>query len=199
VYLPAERDINAYTDGSKILLTQGMLDFVSDDELSVVIGHELAHDVMHHMTKQKINTLMIEIAGGFVDGFINVGMTEKMLTAYTALWSPEFEKEADYVGLYLLARADGRIGAAAPFWRRMAAEHGMDSVLPPDFIFHTHPPAPERFAVLREAEAEIIAKAKAHKPLMPEMDGNWNFGSRYAWWSDTSEDDDEPEDADLNH
>lgn len=199
IYDAGNRDINAGTDGQMITVTQGMADFASDDELGVVIGHELAHAVMHHIPKQKVNTGVIVIAGGIIDWLIDIDATKAMMQAYTKIWSPVFEKEADYVGLYLLARAGGQYHAAAPFWRKMAAAHGIEAVEHEPLGVYTHPATSERFAVLREAEREIDAKIKAGKPLMPELDGNWNFGARYAWWSDTREDDDEPDDSDLNH
>lgn len=199
VYMPSIRDINAMTDARKIYVTQGMLDFASDGELAAVIGHELAHAVMHHIPKEDANTALLKLAGGVIDGLVDIDLTEKLLDAYIQAWSAPFEKEADYVGLYLLARSGSDIAAAAPFWRRIAAEHGMSAVVLPSHVLRTHPDSPERFASLRAAEAEIMKKAESGAPLMPEMAGTWNFGARFSWWSDTSEDDDEPDDTDLNH
>jgi hypothetical protein len=199
VYMPSVREINAMTDARKIYVTQGMMDFTSDAELAAIIGHELAHAVMHHIPKDAANTFILKLAGGIVDGLIDIDLTEKLLDAYTQAWSAPFEREADYVGLYLLARAGGNITAAAPFWRRMAAEHGMDNVALPAHVIRTHPDAPERFSALKATEAEIREKARKGVPIMPEMAGSWNFGARYSWWNDTSEDDDEPDDSDLNH
>lgn len=198
VYLAPDQELNASTDGKKIYITQRMVDFATDDELAVVIGHELAHAIMHHIDKGAINTIGIEIAGTIIDGLFNIGARDAMLALYVQTFSPAFEKEADYVGLYLLARAGGNIGAAAPFWRKMAAENGFGTVVHAAHILHTHPSSPERFAVLRGAEAEIRAKAAAGKPLMPEMEGRWTFGRRYAWWNDNTDEDDEPESDDLN-
>jgi predicted Zn-dependent protease len=80
-------------------------------------------------------------------------------------FSKEFETEADYVGLYLVARAGKDYRQAAPFWRRMAAEHP-DSIQ--DSFLATHPSAPERFISLEHTAKEIVAKASSGKKLLPE-------------------------------
>ena len=54
VVLPVDT-VNALTNGEQIYVTYGLLRFVdNDDELAVVLGHELAHIVMgHHLAKKK--------------------------------------------------------------------------------------------------------------------------------------------------
>ena len=46
-------EVNAYTDGKNIAVTSGMLRFASDEELSLIIAHELAHCVEKHVRKKK--------------------------------------------------------------------------------------------------------------------------------------------------
>jgi predicted Zn-dependent protease len=81
-------------------------------------------------------------------------------------FSQDFEAEADYVGVYLMARGGYDIGLAPNFWRRMAVIH-------PGSIktnhSSTHPSAPERFVALEGAVGEIRAKLAAGKPLTPEV------------------------------
>ena len=78
-------------------------------------------------------------------------------------YSQAYEDEADYIGLYFLARADQPLDAALTFWRRMAAEH-------PEAIEErnsTHPSSPERFVRLSKTIEEIRAKQLAGEPLKP--------------------------------
>ncbi|MCH8838183.1 MAG: PDZ domain-containing protein, partial [Candidatus Marinimicrobia bacterium] len=50
VILGESNAINAYADGKTITITRGMLKLVDDDtELALVIGHELANNVMKHI------------------------------------------------------------------------------------------------------------------------------------------------------
>ena len=82
------------------------------------------------------------------------------------VFSQDFEREADYVGVYLLARA-GRPTAKAPnFWRRMAQED------PRSIKFaSTHPTSAERFVRLEQASREIEQKVARGEDLRPEMRG----------------------------
>lgn len=204
LYQNDNRDINALADGKSILLTQGMMDFTNDGELGVIIGHELAHNIMHHLEKDRQNVGIILAAGTIIDGIAgNLGIATDtapfIRNLYTQIWSQRFESEADYVGLYLLARAGGNIDAAAPLWRRMAAEHGMTQVKQPDSLIRTHPDAPQRFVVLEQTVREIDAKLSRHEALMPNLSHSWTYGKKYWWWQDENHDDDEPDDDDLNH
>ena len=46
--------VNAYADGKDIIITKGMMRFADDDnELALVIAHELGHNVMDHIDKKK--------------------------------------------------------------------------------------------------------------------------------------------------
>ena len=59
--------INAFADGRRIGITTGMMRFVeSDDELALVVGHELAHNVSSHIDKQQANTLTGILLGDII-------------------------------------------------------------------------------------------------------------------------------------
>jgi len=203
-YLEGERDINAFADGRTIAVTQGMSDFTNDRELGVVIGHELAHNIMHHSSKERVNAIGVTVAGGIVDGLawivgLDTDARQALYKAYTHIWSTEFEKEADYVGLYLVARAGGDMAAVAPFWRKMAAENGLSTVTLPALVVRTHPDSPERFVILENTKAEIEAKIRKGELLMPNLKFGFAWGEKYWSWDQTYAADEEPDDTDLNH
>ena len=77
-------------------------------------------------------------------------------------FSPAFEHEADYVGMYMLANAGVNTDGVAHFWRRMAVEH--PSAI---FVKTSHPTTAERFQALGIATREIAAKKAAAAPLVP--------------------------------
>ncbi len=170
----AESDaINAYADGSAAYITNGMLRFTeSDEELQVVIAHELAHNLAGHLSDRRQNMAVGGLLGLAADillaratGVDSGGvLTAAGLAAGSRAYSQDFEREADYVGMYLLARAGVETAEVARFWRRMAVEH--TGAIKNDHR-STHPSTPERFVRLDAAHAEIEAKQAAEEPLVP--------------------------------
>lgn len=163
--------VNAYADGETVKVTQGMMGFVqSDEELALVVGHEMAHDFRGHLEAKRQNELGGRIAGAVLDGVVaavtrtmpgNTGQSFGGALAAQA-YSVDFESEADYVGLYVMARAGYDIAKAPDFWRRMGAANPKSVT-----ITTTHPATPERFVALKAAVAEIEAKKAKGEPLRP--------------------------------
>lgn len=175
--------INAYADGSAAYLTNGMMRFTeSDEELQVVIAHELAHNLEGHLTDLKKNMvvggllglaadILLEGATGVDTGGV---LTAAGLSAGAQAYSQDFEREADYVGMYLLARAGVDTAEVARFWRRMAVEHS-DSIR--NDHRSTHPSTPERFVRLDATHEEIMAKSAEGLPLLPNRKDEPEDGS----------------------
>ena len=155
---------NALADGDRIYVTGGMMRFAqAKEELAFVHSHELAHNVMGHAGKKAGNILL----GSLVDVLIaaTTGVQSSTFGQVGALvYSQEFEAEADYMGLYLMARAGYDISEAPKFWRRMAT-------LSPAAINHatTHPTTPERFVAMGSAVEEILGKTATGVALMPNL------------------------------
>jgi hypothetical protein len=159
--------VNAFADGEKIGITRGMLRFARDDqELSLVISHELAHNIMKHISAQKQNALFGSILDILASTVIGVSTGGIFGNVAAQAYSKAFEAEADYVGLYIMTTAGLEINDAPYFWRRMAAEH-------PGNIkanhASTHPATPERFVALEKTIEEIERKRSAGEPLVPSL------------------------------
>lgn len=169
--------LNAYADGENIIMTGAMMALASsDDELAVVYGHELAHNVMRHIDAKAENLAVGAIAGGVLDvaaavAGVNTGGEFSRLGANVGAgaYSQSFESEADYVGGYLMARAGYDLSKGPIFWAKMAAATG-GRVKETAAFGATHPSHPERAAVLRKTLAEIRAKRAAGRPLAPNLD-----------------------------
>jgi Zn-dependent protease with chaperone function len=89
--------VNAYNTGSEIVIYQGLIDNCkNDDELALVIGHEIAHSTLSHF----------ELSDG--DPILQ-----------TAL-----EAQADKMGAYYIMRAGYDVCKAREFWLRSIKENG---------------------------------------------------------------------------
>jgi beta-barrel assembly-enhancing protease len=169
-HIVADPSINAFADGDAVFIADGMMEFVqSDDELAVVLGHEMAHDFRGHIDAKRRNAIAGMLVGVVIDFVVTAGTrTVEPLLRYrlnelgTMAFSKQFEAEADYVGLYVMARAGYPIDGAAQFWRRMAVASPGSITMARD-----HPPTPERFVALNATIAEIEAKEARGEPLVP--------------------------------
>lgn len=165
--------LNAFADGDRIYVTTTMMRFAEDDELQVVLAHELAHNAMGHIDAKKSNAILGGILGAAVDLLaasqgVNTGgsATQAGLQQGAVSHSQDFEREADYVGLYALALAGLPLEDAPRFWRHMAQEN-------PEAIglAYTHPTTAERFVRMERAVEEIREKQETGDRLRPEMEG----------------------------
>jgi len=155
------------TRGNHVFVWSGLLDFIeNDEELAVILSHELAHVLSGHtdpdpdqeLKKMLINLgamaagLAVSVAAtphiGIDLGGIASGATEQLgAGVLTNPYSKELEREADQVGLFLLAEAGYNPEAAISFWKRVQNH--------PDFsggsqFFSTHPAATDRLATLEK-------------------------------------------------
>ncbi|TNF01469.1 MAG: PDZ domain-containing protein [Gammaproteobacteria bacterium] len=165
VVLIKNDDLNAAADGKAIYITAGMYRFAeSDEELMTVIAHEFAHNSEGHIEKRTGNYLLGSIFDIIAAGYgVNTQGTFGNLGG--SLYSQDFEREADYVGMYYLANAGVDTAVVNEFWRRMAIEH-------PDGIREhynsSHPSTAERWANLKATHEEIEQKLVSEAALLPE-------------------------------
>jgi peptidase M48-like protein/PDZ domain-containing protein len=164
-------DLNAWADGTNIVVTSTMMRFADDHELQVVYAHEFAHNAMGHIQAKKKNSLFGALLGALGDIVmasrgINTGgyYTARGAAAGAMSFSQDFEREADYVGLYAMALAEIPLEPAPNFWRHFAQAN------PKSIGFaHTHPTTAERFVRMERAIAEINEKRARNLALRPEM------------------------------
>jgi hypothetical protein len=136
VRLARSTQVNAFATGRSVVMTVAMLGFLrNDDELAVVLGHELSHNIFHHRA--------IRSEEGILRG---LGIKP------SAVWKRE--EAADRFGLRLMAAAGYDLDAAIPFWRRYLGKYDWFPQ-----IFRSHPSlgARERIA------AEEIARIRREK------------------------------------
>jgi membrane-associated protease RseP (regulator of RpoE activity) len=164
--------LNAYADGKAIHIYRPLLKLAdSDEELALVIAHELAHNGQHHIQAEMHNGRILGVGGLLIDvaaaaGGVNTGgaFTKAGMRVGMAHAAPEFEAEADYVGMYYMARAGYPTDGVEDFWRKMAAES-------PEAIFikTDHPTTPARYLAIAATSKEIEEKRAKGEPLVPNQ------------------------------
>ena len=144
--------VNAFCmPGGKIAFYWGILAKLqlSDDEVAMVMGHEMTHALREHGRSQIGKQVATQgtialLAGLFGWGYAGrqaAGMGGRLLSLK---YSRDDETEADLIGLELAARAGYAPQAAISLWRKMeAASKGA----PPAFL-SDHPSNPDRLRVI---------------------------------------------------
>ena len=160
-----DTQVNAYADGSNIVVTSGMMDFAkSDAELALVVGHELAHNSRKHVESKQGNAFIGMLFGAVLTGVTGVNVMGLGSDIGALAFSQGFEAEADYVGLYHTSRAGYNIQNAPNFWRRMGAKNPAGIHL----AGTSHPSTAKRFIALEQAVKEINTKKANKQKLVPE-------------------------------
>ena len=144
--------INAYAKINKVEFTTGMVHFIeNDDELAVVMGHEFAHLIAHHISKSISIGTLCGLAGILTGPFAPL--------TFKSLYAPygrDNEREADYLGLIYAQKAGYDIEKGIGLWRRFAFE--LPETRSKSF-FRSHPPSPERILRIKTV-SEIIKSSK---------------------------------------
>ncbi|MDP1674511.1 MAG: M48 family metallopeptidase [Burkholderiales bacterium] len=157
------KELNAFCmPGGKIMFYSGLIQQLnlSDDEIAVIMGHEIAHALREHSREQVSQAVAAETAIGLGAALLGLGGGAANLTgaAYQALVATRFsrnhETEADRIGLELSARAGYDPRAGITLWKKMLSAN--QGGRPPEFL-STHP-----------AEANRIQQIEALLPaVMP--------------------------------
>jgi Zn-dependent protease with chaperone function len=137
---------NAFADGRYAILTTKMLAFTqSDDELAVVMTHEIAHNLLGHPGRLEDEKVPYGILRNFGKNAARVRATEE---------------EADRLSIKLLWAAGYNVNAAIPFWRRLYAKY---DPVPIPKLLRTHPSIGARERMINEVIAELSGAPVAAK------------------------------------
>ncbi len=170
--MDSDGGLNAYADGSSIHVTPLMVELAdTDEQLALVLSHEMAHNIMAHVSAKTTNAIAGTVLGLAADvlaasqGFDTSGAFTRLGSDVGAVsYSVSFEQEADYVGLYILARSGYKPERAVTFWRRLSAAE-------PNGAYGgvTHPSNPERSVAMQATLAEIEYKRLHGIALLPDF------------------------------
>ena len=182
--------VNAFCmPGGKIVVYEGLLKLVeSEDELAVVVGHEVAHAVAKHSNERMSQQMLTQYGGQILGAAVSEksalvqGLAAQLYGlgsqyGVTLPFSRKHESEADYMGLVLMTIAGYNPDVAIGFWQKMSADGG--SV--PEFM-STHPSDATRIKDIRK-ELPLIKKKyqqtkNVQKNVTPKAAYEWHFKTK---------------------
>lgn len=171
--LVRDSQINAFCmPGGKIVVYEGIMNLVaSDDELAVVLGHEVAHAVAKHSNERMSQQKALEY-GGAILGSIIQGQSQQTQSIAAQVFglganygvmlpfSRKHETEADDMGLVLMTMAGYNPDCALTFWQKMSANSGNNKLE----ILSTHPSDASRIANLQKKIPQVKKQYAAYLP-----------------------------------
>ena len=168
VNLIGSNQVNAFCmPGGKIVFYLGILDQLklTDDEVAMVMGHEMAHALREHARERMAKGALTSVGANVLVNVLGMGQVGQVLTGYGAqLLSLKFsrsdESEADLVGMEIAARAGYDPRAAVTLWKKMS-QAGKSS--PPQWI-STHPSGTTRIAELQKNLPRVMPLYERAKP-----------------------------------
>ncbi len=167
--LVQSNDVNAFCmPGGKIVVYEGLLPLVgNEDELAVVLSHEIAHAVAKHSNERMSQQIMTQFGLAILSEALSQksAAVQAVTTSVFGLgaqvgimlpYSRKHEYEADYMGIVFMEIAGYDSESAIDFWTKMSAGNKNSG----DFL-STHPSDSKRIAQIRNrmADAKTLAKS----------------------------------------
>jgi len=159
VYVIENDEWNAFAMGNfSIYVFSGLLDDLDDDEVAIVLGHELVHATHEHSRRQAKKGMWVQLAAiGAMGATSTIDQGSSRLFAETAAglaasawtngYGREMEDQADRVGLRYAYEAGYDITRGPLLWKRFAKKYGEGSSTL-NFFFSNHSQAATRAAHL---------------------------------------------------
>jgi predicted Zn-dependent protease len=164
------KTVNAFAlPGGKVGVYSGLIKLVaSDDEIAIVMGHEIAHVTARHGAQRMTNGVVAAGLGVLLGVATNDSRNSDAILAGYGLFaggtvlafSRAHESEADHIGLHYAAKAGYDPHASIAFWEKMAKANEGSNV--PVFL-RTHPSDERRIADLQKWIPETIPLYEAAK------------------------------------
>ena len=156
VNLIGSKQINAFCmPGGKIAFYTGIIDQLklSDDEIAMIMGHEMAHALREHSREQLAKNQATSLGISLGAQLLGLGDLSSAAARFggqllSLKFSRNDESEADLVGLELAARAGFNPQAAVSLWRKMGEATGEGGI----GFLSTHPTGPDR---IRQLESNV--------------------------------------------
>lgn len=167
--------VNAFSmPNGVVYVTSGMMDSVNDDQLTIVIGHEMAHVVLRHLNRSWSVHALLEMGRAvvFLAAWTLLPAFPAIFASLSVHYASAFlvelpylrhqEYEADRVGFMMAARACVDLAQGPKLWTQWAEEEGMKYVAQSWMaVMSTHPSHRSRAYKLEQ----LMAEARAQQEL----------------------------------
>jgi predicted Zn-dependent protease len=161
INLLRSKEINAFCmPGGKIAFYSGILETLklSDDEVAIVMGHEMSHALREHSRARLAQQAATNIGANLLSQVFGLSGTGNAILGASAnllglRFSRDDETEADAVGLELAARAGYDPRAGITLWRKMQASHAGGTA--PEWL-SSHPDDGNRVAEIERHLPEVM-------------------------------------------
>jgi Zn-dependent protease with chaperone function len=172
---PSETPRAAMIGQGQVTVTLGMMrQLDGEEEVAAVVGHEYGHHVAGHIERRRARGLAAGTAastllgavvpfGGVAGWALGQGVAQLGAGAAQLAFSKAEEREADYLGAYLVARAGYDLDRAGLVWVRLTRGGPNETA---DWL-DSHPAGPERLAAWRHTTEEV----RGSSDLMPRRSG----------------------------
>lgn len=163
VNLIGSKQVNAFCmPGGKIAFYTGLVEGLklTDDEVAIVMGHEIAHALREHARERLAKTQLTRVGVGLLGQLASGSKYGDLLqlgaevggNLLTLKFSREDETDADVVGLEVSARAGYDPRAGISLWNKMAQAGGGT---PPAWL-STHPAGKDRIKEIERRLPEVM-------------------------------------------
>jgi Zn-dependent protease with chaperone function len=204
VYVIENKEWNAFAMGNySIYVFSGIMDDLDDDELAIVLGHEITHATHEHTRKQFKKAMWIQLAAAGVAAAAeeiddkNKRAVAGLLvmfgaSAWRSGYGRDLEDQADRVGLRYAYEAGYDITKGPRLWQRFAKKYGETNKVS-NFFFGDHslssaravnlerqialnyPDGAKAGGVRAAAPSHVATSAQpAPAPMAPPRQGNAN-------------------------
>ncbi|KAF3835071.1 hypothetical protein F7725_027629 [Dissostichus mawsoni] len=186
VHVVQSPNVNAFVlpDG-KVFMFTGMLETVADvHQLTVVLGHEMAHAILGHSAEQASLSHVVDLLSLILltaiwavcprDSLAVLGhwVQEKLSQLmFSRPYSRKLEAEADHVGLQLAAKACADVRAGPVFWQQMEIRDQLTGETTVPEWMSTHPSHRNRVTQLdRLVPQALELRESCVCPALPATD-----------------------------
>jgi len=161
---PKSNTINAWASPGQVIVTHRLVNFcLNDDELALVVGHELAHQVLGHLTRGAAHRGLGKFVGEAFTAFSTLSLNHLLdwrrvmvsprvrrvaPNAVASVFPQEDEREADIYGAWFAHQAGYNVEKGSAVWERMAGAVQHDP-FEDNYFLHSHPAPLERLARLK--------------------------------------------------